>query len=74
MGAAEVHGEEDRQGRCSIWDSRHCHTGQACSIPFVSDSAQGTNYKEGLTPVLSLLTESSRHHREIRKYIKAQVG
>uniref|UniRef100_A0A3B3QUZ9 Synembryn n=1 Tax=Paramormyrops kingsleyae TaxID=1676925 RepID=A0A3B3QUZ9_9TELE len=34
---------------------------------------RGANYKEGLTPVLSLLTESSRHHREIRKYIKAQV-
>lgn len=34
---------------------------------------QGSNYKEGLTPVLSLLTESSRHHREVRRYIKAQV-
>ncbi|XP_006633132.2 synembryn-B isoform X1 [Lepisosteus oculatus] len=34
---------------------------------------KGSNYKEGLTPVLSLLTESSRHHREIRKYIKSQV-
>ncbi|XP_049928658.1 synembryn-B isoform X1 [Epinephelus moara] len=34
---------------------------------------QGSNYKEGLTPVLSLLTEGSRHHREIRRYIKAQV-
>ncbi|XP_044049880.1 synembryn-B isoform X3 [Siniperca chuatsi] len=34
---------------------------------------QGSNYKEGLTPVLSLLTEGSRHHREIRIYIKAQV-
>ncbi|KPP78534.1 synembryn-B-like [Scleropages formosus] len=34
----------------------------------------GVNYKEGLTPVLSLLTESSRHHREIRRFIKAQVG
>lgn len=34
---------------------------------------QGSNYKEGLTPVLSLLTESSRQHREIRRYIKAQV-
>lgn len=34
---------------------------------------QGSNYKEGLTPVLSLLTEGSRHHREIRRFIKAQV-
>lgn len=34
---------------------------------------RGSNYKEGLTPVLCLLTEASRHHREIRKYIKAQV-
>ncbi|XP_070686331.1 chaperone Ric-8B isoform X3 [Pempheris klunzingeri] len=34
---------------------------------------QGSNFKEGLTPVLSLLTEGSRHHREIRRYIKAQV-
>lgn len=34
---------------------------------------KGFNYKEGLTPVLSLLTESSRYHREIRRYIKAQV-
>ncbi|XP_030587861.1 chaperone Ric-8B isoform X1 [Archocentrus centrarchus] len=34
---------------------------------------QGSSYKEGLTPVLSLLTEGSRHHREIRRYIKAQV-
>ncbi|XP_041651299.1 synembryn-B isoform X2 [Cheilinus undulatus] len=34
---------------------------------------KGSNYKEGLTPVLSLMTEGSRHHREIRRYIKAQV-
>ncbi|XP_073327702.1 chaperone Ric-8B isoform X2 [Pagrus major] len=34
---------------------------------------KGSNYKEGLTPVLSLLTEGSRQHREIRRYIKAQV-
>ncbi|KAM9376586.1 chaperone Ric-8B [Pholidichthys leucotaenia] len=34
---------------------------------------KSSNLKEGLTPVLSLLTEGSRHHREIRKYIKAQV-
>ncbi|KAG5830851.1 hypothetical protein ANANG_G00314940 [Anguilla anguilla] len=34
---------------------------------------QATNYKEGLTPVLTLLTEGSRHHRDIRRYIKAQV-
>lgn len=36
-------------------------------------SKQGSNYKEGLTPVLSLLTEGSRCHREIRRYLKAQV-
>ncbi|RXM28991.1 DNA-directed RNA polymerase III subunit RPC2 [Acipenser ruthenus] len=34
---------------------------------------KGSNFKEGLTPVFSLMTESSRHHRDIRKYIKAQV-
>ncbi|XP_062860825.1 synembryn-B isoform X2 [Trichomycterus rosablanca] len=34
---------------------------------------KGTNYKEGLTPVLSLLTESSRYHREFRRYLKAKV-
>ncbi|XP_076121861.1 chaperone Ric-8B isoform X2 [Alosa pseudoharengus] len=34
---------------------------------------RGSNYKEGLTPVLSLLAESSRYHREIRRYIKARV-
>lgn len=34
---------------------------------------RGSNYKEGLTPVLCLLTEASRHHREIRRYLKAQV-
>ncbi|CAL8356969.1 unnamed protein product [Lota lota] len=34
---------------------------------------KGSNYKEGLTPVLSLLTEGSRRHRHIRRYIKAQV-
>ena len=39
----------------------------------VSHSKQGSNYKEGLTPVLSLLTEGSRRHRHIRRYIKAQV-
>ncbi|MGH0120847.1 UNVERIFIED_CONTAM: hypothetical protein FKN15_069673 [Acipenser sinensis] len=33
---------------------------------------KGSNFKEGLTPVFSLMTESSRHHRDIRKYIKAQ--
>ncbi|XP_061780555.1 chaperone Ric-8B [Nerophis lumbriciformis] len=34
---------------------------------------KGSNYIEGLTPVLSLLTEASRRHREIRRYVKAQV-
>ncbi|XP_060932580.1 synembryn-B isoform X1 [Limanda limanda] len=34
---------------------------------------QGSNYKEGLTPVLSLMTEGSRQHREFRRYIKTQV-
>ncbi|XP_056454322.1 synembryn-B isoform X2 [Gadus chalcogrammus] len=34
---------------------------------------KGSNYKEGLTPVLSLLTEGSRRHRHIRRFIKAQV-
>ncbi|KAI7802232.1 synembryn-B [Triplophysa rosa] len=34
---------------------------------------KGSNYKEGLTPVLSLMTESSRYHREIRRCLKTQV-
>uniref|UniRef100_W5LLM0 Synembryn n=1 Tax=Astyanax mexicanus TaxID=7994 RepID=W5LLM0_ASTMX len=34
---------------------------------------KGVNYKEGLTPVLSLMTEGSRYHREIRRYLKAKV-
>ncbi|CAL1595646.1 unnamed protein product [Knipowitschia caucasica] len=34
---------------------------------------KSSNYKEGLTPVLCLLTEASRHHREIRRFLKAQV-
>ncbi|KAM5170189.1 chaperone Ric-8B [Mantella aurantiaca] len=34
---------------------------------------KGCSYREGLTPVLSLLTECSRVHRSIRKYIKAEV-
>ncbi|XP_075712188.1 chaperone Ric-8B [Rhinoderma darwinii] len=34
---------------------------------------KGCSYREGLTPVLSLLTECSRVHRPIRKYIKAEV-
>ena len=40
----------------------------------LSRSKQATNYKEGLTPVLTLLTEGARHHRHIRRYIKAQVS
>ncbi|XP_028934691.1 synembryn-B isoform X1 [Ornithorhynchus anatinus] len=34
---------------------------------------KGSCYREGLTPVLSLLTECSRAHRNIRKFIKDQV-
>lgn len=34
---------------------------------------KGCSYREGLTPVLSMLTESSRTHRNIRKFIKAEV-
>ncbi|XP_067415471.1 synembryn-B isoform X2 [Emydura macquarii macquarii] len=34
---------------------------------------KGSSYREGLTPVLSLLTECCRAHRNIRKFIKAQV-
>ncbi|XP_069484364.1 synembryn-B isoform X2 [Ambystoma mexicanum] len=34
---------------------------------------KGCSYLEGLTPVLSLLTQCSRSHRPIRKFIKAQV-
>ncbi|KAM4037928.1 chaperone Ric-8B [Anomaloglossus baeobatrachus] len=34
---------------------------------------KGSGFREGLTPVLSLLTECSRGHRSIRKYLKAVV-
>ncbi|XP_031455915.1 synembryn-B [Phasianus colchicus] len=34
---------------------------------------KGSSYREGLTPVLSLLTDCCRTHRNIRKFIKAQV-
>ncbi|XP_019345138.1 synembryn-B isoform X2 [Alligator mississippiensis] len=34
---------------------------------------KGTSYRESLTPVLSLLTECCRVHRDIRKFLKAQV-
>lgn len=46
---------------------------QIFTLKCVCYSEQGSNYKEGLTPVLSLLTEGSRCHREIRRYIKAKV-
>lgn len=50
-----------------LWE---CSSSHASCVPH---SKQGANYKEGLTPVLSLLTEGSRYHREIRRYIKTQV-
>ncbi|XP_003220938.2 synembryn-B [Anolis carolinensis] len=34
---------------------------------------KGSSYREGLTPVLSLLTRCCRSHRNVRKFIKAQV-
>ncbi|KAG8438756.1 hypothetical protein GDO86_005085 [Hymenochirus boettgeri] len=34
---------------------------------------KGSCYREGLTPVLSLLTKCCRAHRNIRKFIKAEV-
>ncbi|XP_078075719.1 chaperone Ric-8B isoform X1 [Mustelus asterias] len=34
---------------------------------------RGSNLKEGLTPVLSVLTEGSRKHRDMRKYIRSRV-
>ncbi|XP_072915910.1 chaperone Ric-8B isoform X1 [Hemitrygon akajei] len=34
---------------------------------------RGTNLKEGLTPVLSVLTESCRIHKDMRKYIRSRV-
>lgn len=34
---------------------------------------KGSNFIEGLTPVLNLMTEGSRYHREIRRYLKIQV-
>ncbi|XP_067855307.1 synembryn-B [Heptranchias perlo] len=34
---------------------------------------RGSNLKEGLTPVLSVLTECSRVHRDMRKYIRSRV-
>ncbi|XP_048404405.1 synembryn-B isoform X1 [Stegostoma tigrinum] len=34
---------------------------------------KGSNLKEGLTPVLSVLTECCRTHRDMRKYIRSRV-
>uniref|UniRef100_UPI00398F6363 chaperone Ric-8A-like isoform X1 n=1 Tax=Pristiophorus japonicus TaxID=55135 RepID=UPI00398F6363 len=34
---------------------------------------RGLKLRESLTPVLSLLTESSRYHRETRKFLRARV-
>lgn len=34
---------------------------------------QGHKLKESLTPVLNLLTESARVHRQTRKFLKARV-
>lgn len=34
---------------------------------------QGHKLKENLTPVLNLLTESARVHRQTRKFLKARV-
>lgn len=34
---------------------------------------QGHKLKESLTPVLNLLTESARVHRQTRKFLKAKV-
>nr|XP_033807545.1 synembryn-B isoform X2 [Geotrypetes seraphini] len=34
---------------------------------------KGSSYRERLTPVLSLLTDCSRAHRNMRKFVKAQV-
>ncbi|XP_060695685.1 synembryn-B [Hemiscyllium ocellatum] len=34
---------------------------------------KGSNLKEGLTPVLSVLTECCRVHRDMRKYIRSRV-
>ncbi|XP_077122586.1 chaperone Ric-8B isoform X1 [Ranitomeya variabilis] len=34
---------------------------------------KGSDFREGLTPVLTFLTECSRGHRNIRKYLKAVV-
>ncbi|GCC34851.1 hypothetical protein chiPu_0013328 [Chiloscyllium punctatum] len=35
---------------------------------------KGSNLKEGLTPVLSVLTECCRVHRDMRKYIRSRVN
>ena len=63
------HGEGWEEPRC--WCSPERWLSPASCV---SHSKQGANYREGLTPVLSLLTEGSRHHREIRRYIKTQVN
>lgn len=42
-------------------------------VVFVFLSHQGEKIKERLTPILNLLTESCRAHRETRKYIRKYV-
>ncbi len=74
---ARFYGKEDRQGitpQMNTYKLLLSHsTCFICSFFVVNLSTQGTNYKEGLTPVLSLMAESSRYHREIRRYLKTQV-
>ncbi|KAJ8373634.1 hypothetical protein SKAU_G00042140 [Synaphobranchus kaupii] len=62
------------QGGLSEYDGKNMEAVQVL-LDFMEKriDKQGANYKEGLTPVLTLLTEGSRHHRDIRRYIKTQV-
>ncbi|XP_068459113.1 synembryn-B isoform X2 [Clinocottus analis] len=61
------------QGGLEIYGGKNMDAVQMLIDFMAKRMDKGSNYKEGLTPVLSLLTEGSRHHREIRRYIKAQV-
>ncbi|XP_030645934.1 chaperone Ric-8B [Chanos chanos] len=62
-----------KQGGLEEYGGKNLEAVQVLMDFMVKRIDKGTNYKEGLTPVLSLMTESSRHHREIRRYLKAKV-
>lgn len=71
---ADVHGKTSGVGRgWLIRSSAWLNTNLDSCLLFVCLFCQGEKIKERLTPILNLLTESCRAHRETRKYIRKYV-